>query len=254
MERLRRAGRPSPNISSSGNSVKVIQQTLDGILESLQQLEVDWKDDVAVRVIDRLQDFPVRQTYSTADLEPLFAKTFDDGLLVCRLFLGLSKDQFTGQLREALNGTTPGVTSYRSAPQDFLAALERLGVLTAMAAETSRRLHWSDRLVERLRSGRGSAISGQRRGRDLEDKVEELIKSAFGDTYESRCNFTGARGQTAKCDFAIPVRKSPDILIESKAYGATGSKMTDIIGDIEKIITAKRPDTAFLFVTDGLTW
>ena len=30
--------------------------------------------------------------------------------------------------------------------------------------------------------------------------------------------------------------------------------MTDIIGDIEKIIAAKRPDTAFLFFTDGLTW
>jgi hypothetical protein len=30
--------------------------------------------------------------------------------------------------------------------------------------------------------------------------------------------------------------------------------MTDIIGDIEKIIAAKRPDTAFLFFTDGLSW
>jgi len=43
-------------------------------------------------------------------------------------------------------------------------------------------------------------------------------------------------------------------LIEAKGYGATGSKMTDIIGDIEKIIAAKRADTAFLFLTDGLTW
>ena len=30
--------------------------------------------------------------------------------------------------------------------------------------------------------------------------------------------------------------------------------MTDIIGDIEKIIAAKRGDTNFLFFTDGLTW
>lgn len=44
------------------------------------------------------------------------------------------------------------------------------------------------------------------------------------------------------------------ILIESKGYGATGSKMSDIIGDIEQIIKAKRPDTALLFFTDGLTW
>ena len=30
--------------------------------------------------------------------------------------------------------------------------------------------------------------------------------------------------------------------------------MTDILGDIRTIIAAKRPDTAFLFFTDGLTW
>ncbi|PDT62565.1 hypothetical protein ACMA5K_01365 [Bradyrhizobium diazoefficiens] len=30
--------------------------------------------------------------------------------------------------------------------------------------------------------------------------------------------------------------------------------MKTVIGDIEKIISAKRSDTAFLFVTDGLSW
>jgi len=30
--------------------------------------------------------------------------------------------------------------------------------------------------------------------------------------------------------------------------------MTDIIGDISIIAAAKRPDTAFLFFTDGITW
>ena len=43
-------------------------------------------------------------------------------------------------------------------------------------------------------------------------------------------------------------------MIESKAYGATGSKMTDIIGDLDAIIEAKRHDTALLFMTDGITW
>ena len=122
-----------------------------------------------------------------------------------------------------------------------------------MAEEANRIPHWTDVLVERLRSGRGSAISGQRRGRDLEDFAEAIISKLFGDKFQTRCTFTGPRG-TAKCDFAIPSKALPRILIESKAYGATGSKMTDVIGDIEKIISAKRPDTAFLFFTDGLTW
>ncbi|MEP6786405.1 MAG: DpnII family type II restriction endonuclease [Sphingomonadales bacterium] len=51
-----------------------------------------------------------------------------------------------------------------------------------------------------------------------------------------------------------PGKAKPHILIESKAYGATGSKMTDIIGDLDAIIDAKRHDTTLLFVTDGLSW
>jgi DpnII restriction endonuclease len=68
-----------------------------------------------------------------------------------------------------------------------------------------------------------------------------------------RCTFVGPRDK-AKCDFAIPSKSAPRIVIESKGYGATGSKMSDIIGDIEQIVRAKRSDTALLFFTDGLTW
>jgi hypothetical protein len=72
--------------------------------------------------------------------------------------------------------------------------------------------------------------------------------------YEVRCTFRGHRGTTAKCDFAIPSKKAARILVESKGYGATGSKMSDILGDVHTIINAKRGDTALLFFTDGLTW
>ena len=57
------------------------------------------------------------------------------------------------------------------------------------------------------------------------------------------------------CIFNVdPSKSAARILIEAKGYGATGSKMTDVLGDIEKIVAAKRPDTALLFFTDGLTW
>jgi hypothetical protein len=129
-----------------------------------------------------------------------------------------------------------------------------MGLLEAMIAEANRESHWSDVLVERLRSGRGSAIAGQKRGRGVEDFAESIVKKVFGQNFQVRCTFSGPRGQLAKCDLAIPSKKAPRILIESKGYGATGSKMTDILGDIRAIIASKRPDTAFLFVTDGLTW
>lgn len=234
--------------------MQTITQTLNDILSTLRPLAVDWRDPIAIRVIDKIKAIPQKPSYSTDDVATLLDNEFDDGLLICRLFLGLSKDQFTSVLSDQLGVQGSGKTRYRKDRQIFLDALVTLGILDSMAAETQRPLHWGDNLVEHLRSGRGSAISGQRRGRDVEDFAEARVKSVFGETYDSRCNFVGARGQIAKCDFAIPSKDSPRIVVESKGYGATGSKMTDIIGDIEKIISAKRADTAFLFLTDGLTW
>ena len=77
-----------------------------------------------------------------------------------------------------------------------------------MAVEANRKPHWSDVLVERVRSGRGSAIAGQKRGRSVEDFAEAIVTKVFGQDFESRCTFTGQRGQKAKCDFAIPSKSA----------------------------------------------
>ena len=234
--------------------MEFIAQKLDDIVDSLRSLAVDWKDDTARRVIDRLKVVPVKNAYTTEDVKALLDGNFDDGILICRLFLGMSKDQFISVLRGIRGDAGIGVKSYRADPPEFIKDVASTGLLEAMAAEATRKSHWSDVLVERLRSGRGSAISGQRRGRDVEDFAEAIVKKVFGKNFQVRCTFKGPRGQDAKCDFAIPSKSSARILIESKGYGATGSKMTDILGDIRTIIAAKRPDTAFVFFTDGLTW
>jgi len=234
--------------------MRVVAQQLDEIIDSLQPLRVEWQDEVARRVISQLETTPAKEKYAIDDVKMILEDHFDDGLLICRLFLALSKDEFTAALRRALEGQSAGIKSYRRDPDKFLGALESLGILTAMTQCVNRKPKWSDLLVERLRSGRGSAISGQKRGRGVEDFAEGVVKQVFGTAYSKRCAFTGARGDTAKCDFAIPSKTNPQILVEAKGYAATGSKMTDVIGDIEKIIAAKRADTALLFFTDGLTW
>lgn len=234
--------------------MELIAQTLDEILDHLISIEVDWKDETARNVIERLKAFSAKDHYTSADIAGLLTQNFEEGKLICRLFLGLSKDRFEGLLAKSLGKVGTGVKRYQADPDRFLEALEELGLTEAMTAETARDLHWSDRLVERLRSGRGSAISGQRRGRSVEDFAESIIKKVYGDMFDARCTFQGKRNRAAKCDFAIPGRNDPRILIESKGYGATGSKMSDVIGDIEKIIAAKRSDTAFLFFTDGVAW
>ena len=234
--------------------MEFVEQDLDDLLNSLSPLRVEWKDATAPRVIEKLDTFPQRPAYNEREVISLLNAHFDDGILICRLFLGLSKDACTTELGAILGKGGIGVTRFRKEPDHFVAALVQLGLLEAMGSEVNRKPSWSDVLTERLRSGRGSAISGQKRGRDVEDFVERVVRLIFGDRYDSRCNFVGARGKVAKCDFAIPNKDSPCIIIESKGYGATGSKMTDVIGDIEKIIAAKRHDMAFIFFTDGLTW
>jgi hypothetical protein len=252
--------------------VRIVTQSLTEILDSLQPLTVEWQDDVAYRIIERLMKFPVKVTYTEKDarytekdaravlengkdVERLNAQDFDDGLLIARLFLGLSKDQFTGVLTSGLGAGGAGLKRYQKNPAYFLSVLTDLGLLDSMMTEVNRPLHWADTVVERLRSGRGSAISGQKRGRSAEDFAEEIIKRVFGKNgYEIRATFIGKNGVAAKCDFAIPSKAAPRVVIESKGFAATGSKMSDVLGDVRAIIAAKRSDTTFLFFTDGLTW
>lgn len=59
---------------------------------------------------------------------------------------------------------------------------------------------------------------------------------------------------TAKSDFAIPSKVHPKIVIEAKGFEATGSKLTDFLGDVMKIIEAKESRTYFFVVTDGRGW
>jgi hypothetical protein len=234
--------------------VEVVSQKLEDIIDSLSALTVDWQDETALRVISRLKSFPVKKTYAERDVQDLLDANFDDGILVCRLFLGMSKDQFISVLRGIRHDRGIGVKSYRADRTSFVDDLLSSGLLEAMAEEANRKAHWSNVLIERLRSGRGSAIAGQKRGRGVEDFAEEIVRKVFEANFQVRCSFAGPRGQVAKCDFAIPSKSSARILIEAKGYGATGSKMSDILGDLHTIISRKRPDTALLFFTDGLTW
>jgi hypothetical protein len=234
--------------------MQIVDQTLDDVVASLSPLAVDWMDETAASAIAKLTALTKKDVYDRSDIAGLLDENFQEGLLCARLFLALSKDSMEAELRRELNPGGIGVKRYQADKDIFLDAMDRLGLPAAMTSAINYEPIWSDILVERLRSGRGSAISGQRRGRGLEDFTEELVRAVFGNAYETRCTFTGADGKTAKCDFAIPGRHRPSIVIEVKGYGATGSKMTDIIGDLDAIISAKRHDTKLLFVTDGMTW
>ena len=235
--------------------MRVIYQTVDELLVNLSSLETEWRDQTANDAIAKLAALEKKESYSIQDVADLLSDSFEVGILCVRLFLALSKDRMEQELRATLGKGGIGLQRYREDPLTYLNGLASLGLLEKMSLAVNYEPTWSDILIERLRSGRGSAIQGQKRGRDLEDFVESLVREVFGDSgYRSRCTFIGAKGRTAKCDFVIPTKDDAKIIIEAKGYGATGSKMSDIIGDLDAIIEAKRADSRLLFVTDGMPW
>ena len=193
-----------------------------------------WQDEHAVKVMARLQSVPVKEAYTREDMAALFENDFRTGFTVAQLFLGISKDELQDRFGAIVGPGNIGAKYLARNRAAYLDGLEQLELPAAMAAAVNFKPAWSDILIERLRSGRGKAIRGQDSG--------------------PRCQFTGVGTQVEKCDFAIPDRHRPLIIIESKPYGATGSKQTDVVGDVNKIIDVKRPDTPFILITDGITW
>src|SRR5580704_4960361 len=103
--------------------MEFIAQRLEDIVASLRPLAVEWKDETARRVIDQLQTFAIKPIYTVDDVRGLLDGDFDDGVLICRLFLGLSKDQFITTLREARGDEGIGVKAYREDAESFLESL-----------------------------------------------------------------------------------------------------------------------------------
>lgn len=233
---------------------KVIQEK-ELLIRSLSNLETDWKDDFAVKVIGFLDNINAGNI-DKGLIKELLEKDFDAASTVFRLFLEKSKDEYTSILKELITekGMT-GKNGFRKDSGKYVDMLEKLLLNEVISETINREYTWKDIITERLKAGRGSAIKGQKRGRQLEDFVENIVKQVFSDTYEPRCSFIGQKGNsTEKADFAIPSKENPEIIIEVKGYGATGSKQTDVIGDINRIIQEKRHDSTFILFTDGITW
>ncbi len=236
--------------------MKKVMQDTSGLLNNLSKLETDWKDDFAIAVINFLDEINIEALENGDEqLTKLLEYDFDVASTVFRLFLEKSKDEYTSTLKELIPGKGMiGKTGFQKDKDAYIDKLKHLLLREKIIATINKEYTWKDILIERLKSGRGSAIKGQKRGRQLEDFVENIIKQVFTD-YDPRCSFLGMSGNSSeKADFAIPSKNNPEIIIEVKGYGATGSKQTDVIGDVNRIIQEKRHDTTFLLFTDGITW
>lgn len=232
---------------------------LNTLLGELVELQSDWMDAKAVDVLAQIKEVvPALRKLGRAPT----AQELEDCLThsaafidVCRLFLGISQESAAHQISAHLStrlAWTRIRSLGRSDPSRLAAALVKVGLPDILHQEISKVWTSEDVLIDRYRMLRGRAMAGQARGRSLERQVETILKNVV--PFEPRVTFVGREGRKAKCDIAIPTRDHPKIVIEAKGFEATGSKLTDFLGDIGKIIEAKESRMYFFIVTDGRGW
>ena len=235
--------------------------TLDDILGELRELPSDWMDDTARifvpvlrRAVGELRVF--QQPMSPRALADYLSRN-PSFLDVCRLFLGAGQETVAHMLAEELGLQSVSWSRLRKLARDepttMAQALVGLGIAESIREHLSQEWSLEDILVERYKLMRGRAIAGQHRGRQLEQRVAGVLEE-ISVSFEKGVTFTGQLERTAKCDFAIPTKLHPKIVIEVKAFEATGSKLTDFLGDILKIGQAKDYHMYLLLVTDGRGW
>lgn len=145
--------------------MKRYRQSLDEILEQLSPVGASWRDEHADCVIKNLESLPIKSVYTRDDLIGMFQlertsrRDFDAALTVIRLFLDVSKDEFTAELRDRC-GKGQGVKKAQADPDLFFSTLEEMGVLERMAAAVNRPITWMDLLIERLKGGAAAPSRG----------------------------------------------------------------------------------------------
>lgn len=236
--------------------------TLNEILSQIERIPSEWLNEVGREVINatpKILEALKKRSIDKNAIEKLLHE-HKHALDVFRLILGLSQDEMVNELRyfAKIPGLGRGFKSIRNKASQYCSEIantlvENLGLVEVASKELFHNWRYEEVLIERYKYQRGRAIKGQKRGRSLEDDVESTLKRA-GVKYERGKSFISKKGVEAKADFSIPSHIHPSIVIEVKGYEATGSKLTDVLGDLLKIIKAKDPDTRFYLVTDGIGW
>lgn len=187
--------------------MKKVTQDTDELLASLSILETDWKDDFSRRVLSVLEGIGDSPEVDYQQLINLLHHDFEAATTIIRLFLEMSKDEYNGVVRGLFDIAGDGGSGnqrFLKDPEGYVKTLDHLLLRQRISETVSGTYTWKDIIAERLKGGRGSAIKGQKRGRDLEDFVEELVRSIFS-SYSIRGRFAGLNGlSTEKADFAIP--------------------------------------------------
>lgn len=235
--------------------------TLEELIGQLKRIPAKWMDDDSKRVLGSITKVVERMDGLPLDQSLIKTILIEDpySLDVFRLFLDISQDIFANEMsaRDIKGDFTSIRNKCQNDPEKVAQALVELGLCDAIDMHRSHRWTLEDILWDRYGHMRGRAMTAKKRGAILEDAVEGILnelKDEMGITFDRGGNFISSSGKQAKADFVIPSREVPHIIIEAKGYEATGSKLTDVLGDILKVMRAKDKESHYLFVTDGIGW
>ncbi|HHI71511.1 MAG TPA: hypothetical protein ENJ91_10945 [Rhodobacteraceae bacterium] len=168
--------------------------------------------------------------------------------------VGLSQEQLKGELKRLL-GVGGWVKIARREPKRLIQTLDlEFGLVEAVSRQHQHSWSFVDVLVERRVWSQHRATASQNTGRQLEDLVEEIIKS-FDVPYKMRTRFDGRGNEDAPCDFAIPAGgRNAQIVGAIKGFDSTGSKLTDAVTEVTKVAEVRLPGQYVYAVVDGIGW
>src|SRR5581483_7187414 len=115
----------------------------------------------------------LKQKPTAKDLEYMFRE--DPNMLdVCRLFIGKGQEPVAHMICEKLGISSANWSRLRAIakhdPEKMAAVMESIGVPDLIDQHLKKEWQAEDILIERYKLGRGRAISGQSRGRGLENE------------------------------------------------------------------------------------
>jgi hypothetical protein len=262
----------------SGNSISPLHKTRTEMQANLteiptEELDISGLDEVFL-AFDQLE-----QTYDTQNPVSSLADALGTNaqvLDVLRLILDRSEDRFATEIHPFIDGSLPydkildliaddSKGEYAKSISQGLHSDENIQEEIEIFLDDQ--VEYFDIVANRYMQKAGKAIKSRYTGNYLEDIVEDIL-SKHGlernkDYYQDqRAKFktNGTVSETDKGpDFVLPSLENPDVIIEAKGYSSTGSKQSDVAGDMrEKIVghipEEHRDDVEVILVTDGGSW
>lgn len=168
--------------------------------------------------------------------------------------VGLGLEQLKRQLQHLL-GTSGWISLARKNPERLIRGLNQaFGLVETIREQREKAWSLADVLVERVRWSQRKAAGAGKRGRALEDVVQEVVKGLRLQC-EMRARFQGKGNETAPCDVAIPGGEDrAEIVIAVKGFDSTGSKLSDAVTEISKMAEVRLARQFVYAFVDGIGW